>query len=87
MSPNITIKADKNLIIGCTTFENSAYPENWPLLYKALSMLATKKNERSQGNCTSLSILNKKFLNTFNCVPKTNKSLSKILQKRRVADY
>ena len=48
-SPNITIKAGKNLILGCTTFENLAYPENWPLLYEALRMLAAKKNECSQG--------------------------------------
>ena len=30
------------------------YPDNWTLLYEALSMLATKKNACSRGKCTSL---------------------------------
>ena len=58
--------------LGCTAFVNSAYPENWALLYEVLSMLATKKDGCSQGNCTSLSTLNKKLLSTFNFVPKIN---------------
>ena len=37
-----------------------------------------KKNWCSQGDCTSLSTLNKKLLSTFNFVPKINEFLSKI---------
>ena len=40
--------------LGCIAFANSAYPENWTLLYEALSILATKKNACSRGKCTSL---------------------------------
>ena len=47
-SPNITIKADKNLTLGCTVFAKSTYTENWALLYEALSMLTTKKKWCSQ---------------------------------------
>ena len=32
-----------SLTLACTAFVNSAYPENWALLYEPLSMLATKK--------------------------------------------
>ena len=67
-----------SMTLGCTAFGNLAYPENRPLLYEALSMLATKKNGCSHGNCTSLSTLNKKFLSTFNIVPEMNEFLSKI---------
>ena len=67
-----------NLTLACTAFVNSTYPENWALLYKALIMLATEKNECCQGNCTSLQTLNKKFLSTFNFVPKVNEFLSKL---------
>ena len=67
-----------NLTLGCTDFANSADPENRTLLCEALSMLATKKNECSQRNCTSLSTLNKTFLSTFNFAPKINEFLSKI---------
>ena len=42
-SPNITIKVDKNLPLGCTAFAKSTYHGNWALLYEALSMLTTKK--------------------------------------------
>ena len=58
------------LTLGNNAFANSGYPENWALLYEALSMLATKKNRCSQGNCTLLSTLNKKFLSVFNFIPK-----------------
>ena len=68
-----------NLTPGRTAFANSAYPENWALFYKALSMLAIKKNGCFQGNCTSLSTLNKNFRSTFNFVPKINESLPKTL--------
>ena len=66
------------LILGCTAFANSAYPENWALFHEAQNVLATKKNGCSQGNCTSLSALNKKFLGTFKFVSKINEFSSKI---------
>ena len=67
------------LTLGCTAFANSACCKNWASLYEALSILPTKKNGCSQGNCTSLSTLNKKILSTFNFVPKLNGFLPKIL--------
>ena len=72
-----------NMTLDCTPFANSAYPENWALPYEALSMLAKKKNECFQGNCTSLSTLNKKFSSTFSFVPKMNEFLSKNLSHFR----
>ena len=67
-----------NLTLCYTAFTNSAYPENWALLYEALSMLAIRKNRCSHINFTSLSTLNKKFLSTFNFAVKINEFLSKI---------
>ena len=61
-----------------TAFANSAYPENWNLLFEALSMPDTKMNWCSQGNCTSHSTLSKTFLSAYNFVSKINKFLSKI---------
>ena len=67
-----------NLTLGWNTCGNLAYPENWAFLYETLTMLATKKNVCSLGNCTSLSSLNKKLLSKFNFVPKIDELLLKI---------
>ena len=64
-----------NLTLGSTAFGNSAFPENWTLLYESLSMLATNKSGCSHGNYYSLSTINKKFLSTFNFVPEINEFL------------
>ena len=68
-----------NLSLGFIAFADKAYPENWALLYKALSTLATKKMKSSQGKMYFFFNLNKKFLSTFDSVPKVNEFLSNIL--------
>ena len=66
-----------NLTLGYIDFANSAYSENWTLLYEALSILATKKNACFERKWFSLLTPNKK-MSTFNFVSKVKEFLPKI---------
>ena len=67
-----------NPTLGFTALANSASPENWVLLYETLRMVSTKKNGCSQGNCSSISTLSKRFLSALNFNSKINTFLSKV---------